>query len=73
MACRRWTRLTDAHSKSWRHHEAAMALFVAYYNFVRPHMTIKTTPAVAARLTDHRWTIEELLTVAASDRQQIAS
>ncbi len=45
MTVRRWTRLTNAFSKSWRHHEAAMALYIAFYNFVRPHMTLKTTPA----------------------------
>ncbi len=33
----------------------------AYYNFCRVHSTIKTTPAVAAGLTDHVWTVKELL------------
>jgi len=66
MTCRRWTRLTNAFSKSWKHHEAAMALYIAFYDFVRPHMTLKTTPAVAAKLTDHRWTMEELLTAIAA-------
>jgi hypothetical protein len=65
MTCRRWTRLTNAFSKSWKHHEAAVALYVAFYDFVRPHMTLKTTPAVAAKLTDHRWTMEELLSAIA--------
>jgi transposase-like protein/IS1 family transposase len=66
MTVRRWTRLTNAFSKSWRHHEAALALYIAFYNFVRPHMTLKTTPAVASRLTDHQWTMEELLTTIAA-------
>ncbi|MBI3861027.1 MAG: IS1 family transposase [Planctomycetia bacterium] len=66
MTVRRWTRLTNAFSKSWRHHEAAISLYIAFYNFVRPHMTLKTTPAVAARLTDHRWTMEELLAATAA-------
>jgi transposase-like protein/IS1 family transposase len=65
MTVRRWTRLTNAFSKSWKHHEAAVALYIAFYNFVRHHSTLKTTPAVAAKLTDHRWTMEELLTAAA--------
>jgi len=43
-----------------------MALYIAFHNFVRPHMTLKTTPAVAARLTDHRRTMEELLTATAA-------
>lgn len=66
MTLRRWTRLTNAFSKSWKHHEAALALYIAFYDFCRPHMTLKTTPAVAAKLTDHRWTIQELLAACAA-------
>jgi transposase-like protein/IS1 family transposase len=71
MAMRRMTRLTNGHSKKWANHEAAFALYFAFYNFVRPHMTLtenagrKTTPAMAAGLTDHVWTLEELLAEAA--------
>ncbi len=61
MQIRRLTRLTDAHSKKWVNHEAALALFFAYYNFCRVHMTLKTTPAVRAGLTDHVWPVQELL------------
>jgi IS1 family transposase len=66
MGIRRFTRLTNAHSKKWENHECAVALWFAYYNFCRVHMTLKTTPAVKARITDHVWTIEELLTAAAA-------
>ena len=45
MQIRRLTRLTDGHSKKWTNHEAAMALFITYYNFCRIHGTIKMTPA----------------------------
>jgi IS1 family transposase len=62
MQIRRLTRLTDAHSKKWENHEAALAFFFAYYNFCRVHSTIKQTPAMAAKLTDHPWTLDELLT-----------
>ncbi|MBN2292639.1 MAG: hypothetical protein JXM70_09450 [Pirellulales bacterium] len=58
---RRMTRLTNAYSKKWENHEAALALFFAYYNYCRVHSTIKKTPAVAAGLTDHPWGVEELL------------
>ena len=64
MGIRRLTRLTDAHSKKWANHEAAMALFFAYYNFCRRHMTIKMTPAQKAGLTTERWTLERLLSEA---------
>jgi len=36
------------------------------YNFCRFHSTIKTTPAVAAGLTDHVWSVKELLEMAAA-------
>ena len=65
MTVRRWTRLTNAFSKSWKHHEAMMALYICFYNFCRKHMTLNTTPAVASRLTDHVWSIEELLNATA--------
>jgi len=67
MHVRRFTRLTNAHSKTHRHHAAMTALFVAWYNVCRPNMALgkKTTPAMAAGLTNHVWTIETLLTQAA--------
>jgi len=61
MQIRRLTRLTDAHSKKWENHEAAMALFFAYYNFCRVHGTIKMTPAQKSGLTTETWTLERLL------------
>lgn len=61
MGTRRFTRLTNAHSKSWRYHAAAVALWITFYNFCRPHLTLKTTPAVKAELTDSVWSIERLL------------
>lgn len=61
MQTRRFTRLTNAFSKKRENLKWALALFFAHYNFCRIHGSIKTTPAVAAGLTDHVWTIEELL------------
>jgi hypothetical protein len=61
MQIRRLTRLTDAHSKKWENHEAAMALFFAYYNFCRVHGTLKSTPAYASALTTETWSLERLL------------
>ncbi len=61
MGMRRLTRLTNGHSKKWENHEAALGLWFAYYNYCRVHMTLKTTPAKAAKLTDHTWTVVELL------------
>ena len=57
----RLTRLTDAHSKKWENHEAAVALFIAYYNFCRVHQTLRVTPAMGAGIADHIWTLKEML------------
>jgi hypothetical protein len=38
-----------------------MALHFAYYNFSRVHRSLKMTPAMAAGITDHIWTIAELI------------
>lgn len=65
MSARRFTRLTNGYSKKWANHGYMLALWFAYYNFCRKHHTIKTTPAVATGLTDHVWTIRELLENAA--------
>ncbi len=62
MHLRRLTRLTNAFSKSLDNHKAAITLYVAFYNFCRGHQTHKgASPAMAAGLTDHVWTIAELL------------
>jgi transposase-like protein/IS1 family transposase len=61
MQIRRFTRLTNAFSKKWENHYAALALYFAYYNFVRIHQTLRVTPAMEAGLTDHVWTLKELL------------
>lgn len=61
MGMRRMTRLTNAFSKKWENHHAHLALHFAYYNFCRVHSTLRVTPAMEAGLTDHIWTLRELL------------
>ncbi len=61
MQNRRFARLTNAFSKKWENHELIFALFVAWYNFCRPHMTLKTIAAVAAGLAIEAWNLERLL------------
>jgi IS1 family transposase len=61
MGMRRMTRLTNGFSKKWENLEAAYALWFAYYNFCRVHKTLRVTPAMEAGITDHIWTIAELI------------
>ncbi len=61
MGMRRFTRLTNVHSKKVENHVHAVALFFMFYNYCRVHSTIGTSPVAAAKLTDHVWTIEEML------------
>jgi hypothetical protein len=61
MAIRRFTRLTNAFSKKLANLKAAVAPHFAYYNFCRVHKTLRVTPAMEAGLTDHVWSIAELI------------
>ncbi len=63
MQIRRLTRLTNAFSKKWENLWAALCLHFAYYNFCRVHRTIRVTPAMEAGITDHIWTISEMISV----------
>ena len=58
---RRFTRLTLGFSKKLANLRHSVALFVCYWNFCWRHTTTKRTPAQAAGLTDHAWTVAELL------------
>lgn len=61
MSMRRFTRLTNGFSKKLENHQAAVALHFAYYNFVRIHQTLRVTPAMEAGISDHLWTIEDIV------------
>jgi hypothetical protein len=61
MGSRRFTRLTNGFSKKLENHVAAVALYVAHYNLCRVHETLRTTPAIAIGITDHVWSIGELI------------
>jgi len=61
MSMRRFTRLTNAFSKKVENHVHAVALHFMYYNFGRIHRTLRVTPAMAAGLSDHVWSVEEIV------------
>ena len=67
MTDRRLTRLTNAHSKKAENHAASADLHAFWYNFVRVHETLGTTPAVAAGLAERPWTIEEMTQAALAE------
>jgi IS1 family transposase len=61
MSSRRFTRLTNGFSKQFEAHKRAVALHFIHYNFCRVHQTLKTTPAIAAGLSKHVWSLRELV------------
>lgn len=61
MSQRRFTRLTNAFSKKFENHYAAVALYVSHYNLCRPHEALRVTPAMQLGITDHIWTVGELV------------
>jgi IS1 family transposase len=61
MGLRRYTRLTNGHSKKIQNHVAALAIYFQFYNFARIHQTLRITPAMKAGIADHPWEIEEIL------------
>jgi len=61
MGMRRFTRLTNGFSKKVENHGHAVALHFMHYNFCRVHKTLRVTPAMEAGLTDHVWSLDELV------------
>jgi hypothetical protein len=65
MQMRRFTRLTNAFSKKLENMKAALAIHFAHYNFCRIHQTLRVTPAMEAGISDHAWSLEEVMGAAA--------
>ncbi|HEV2855628.1 MAG TPA: IS1 family transposase [Thermoanaerobaculia bacterium] len=61
MGLRRYTRLTNGHSKKLENHCAALAIYFMHYNFARIHSSIRCSPAMAAGVTSHLWSVEEIV------------
>jgi IS1 family transposase len=61
MNMRRFTRLTNGFSKKVENMGHALALYFMHYNFCRVHQTLRVTPAMEAKVTDHIWEIDEIL------------
>jgi IS1 family transposase len=65
MHMRRFTRLTNGFSKKIEMHAYAVALHFVYYNFAKIHQTLRVTPAMEAGLSNHVWSIEEIVALLA--------
>jgi hypothetical protein len=61
MGMRRFTRLTNAFSKKVENHEHMVALYFMHYNFCRIHQTLRVTPAMEAGISNHVWTLQEIV------------
>lgn len=61
MSMRRFTRLTNAFSKKIENHCHALALYFVHYNFCRIHKSLRTSPAMAAGITDRLWSLEDVI------------
>ena len=61
MSMRRFTRLTNAFSKKLQNHEYMVALYALWYNFVRIHKTLRTSPAMAAGIESRLWSMEDVV------------
>lgn len=71
MSVRRMTRLTNAFSKKIDNHVHALALHYFHYNFIRKHMTLKTTPAVAAGLANSPLTVLDLVKMIEAEESKL--
>ena len=60
MSNRRFTRLTNGFSKKIENHAHALAISYMYYNFGRIHKSLRVTPAMEAKVSDHVWSLEEI-------------
>jgi IS1 family transposase len=61
MSMRRFTRLTNAFSKKLENHAHMVALYALWYNFVRQHKTLRTSPAQAAGIDSRLWSMEDVV------------
>lgn len=61
MCMRRFTRLTNGHSKKIENLMYSIAIHYMYYNFCRIHQSLRCTPAMKAKVTSRIWEIEDMI------------
>src|SRR3979411_2466003 len=73
MNMRRFTRLTNAFSKKIENHICSVALFYMNYTFCRIHQTLRVTPAMEAGISQHAWSIQEIVGLDAPSFSDLAA
>lgn len=68
---RRYTRLSNGFSRKVENHAAAVALNYFAYNFIQIHRTLRMTPAMAAGITDHLWSVQDLVNLWESEERRL--
>lgn len=71
MSMRRFTRLTNTFSKKVENLSAAVALHFMNYNFCRIHQTLRVTPAMEAGVSNHAWTVDEIVGLLDRKEQEV--
>jgi IS1 family transposase len=72
MSMRRFTRLTNGFSKKLQNHEYMVALYALWYNFVRIHKTLRTSPAMAAGIEKRLWSMEDVVALIDAPSEKIS-
>jgi len=67
MHNRRFTRLTNAHSKKLENHKHSVAIFYMLYNFCKIHLTLRCTPAMQAGVTTRVWELDDIIRLLESE------
>lgn len=70
---RRYTRLSNGFSRKIENHAAAVALNYFAYNFIKIHRTLRVSPAMAAGVTGHLWSVSDLVDLWESEEKQKAA
>ena len=61
MHMRRYTRLTNGHSKKFENHCHMVALYTVWYNYARINSAVKMAPAMAAGISSRLWEMTDIV------------
>jgi hypothetical protein len=70
IAKRRYTRLANAFSKKIENYAEAVALGYFAYDFIKIHRTLRTTPAMAAGVTDRLWEVSDFVALIEAEERR---